>query len=299
MWISFAFLSAFFLGCYDISKKKALTGNAVIPVLFINTLLCCLLLSPLVIISKLSPQILSDTVFFVPEISLQAHGMVFIKSIIVLLSWICGFFAIKHLPLTVTGPIGATRPILALVGAISIFGESLNSYQWVGVLLTIVSVFLLSQTSKKEGIVFAKNKWVLFLVLSTILGAISGLYDKYLMLRLPSTSVQFWFNTYQWIMMAVILLALWYPKRAESTNFEWRWSILVLSVMLTMADFVYFYALTLPGAMISIISMIRRSSVVVSFIGGAVLLKEKNLKGKAFDLFLILISMFFLYLGSQ
>lgn len=299
MWIGLAFLSAFFLGCYDISKKTSLVANAVIPVLFINTLFCSLLLLPLVLLSKLSPSTLLDTVFFVPDLSLEAHALVFVKSIIVLISWIAGFFAVKHLPLTITGPISSTRPILALVGAIVLFGEHLNTYQWIGVSLTIVSVFLLSKTSKKEGIVFSENKWILFLVLSTFFGAVSGLYDKFLMLRLPSTSVQFWFNTYQWIMMAVVLLLVWYPKRTENTKFEWRWSILALSVFLTVADFVYFYALTLPGAMISIISMIRRSSVVISFLGGAALLKEKNLKGKAFDLFLILVSMFFLYLGGQ
>lgn len=298
MWIGLAFISAFFLGCYDISKKKSLVNNAVIPVLFINTLFCSLLLLPLFLISYCSPTTLEGTIFFMPSLSLIGHLKVLVKSIIVLSSWILGFMAVKNLPLTTTGPINATRPILSLVGAILIFGERLNFYQWIGVLLTIVSFLLLSQTSRKEGISFTHNKWIFCMMLSTLLGAISGLYDKYLMLHLPSTSVQFWFNSYQCIMMFCILMILWFPKRANNP-FVWRWSILALSVFLSFADFVYFYALTLPGAMISIISMIRRSSVIISFGGGALLFKEKNLKGKAFDLILILISMFFLYLGSK
>lgn len=298
MWIGLSFVSAFLLGFYDISKKQSLINNAVIPVLFINTLFCSLILSPLFIISNLSPGTLSGTVFDMPSLDFAGHIKVLIKSIIVLSSWILGFFAVKHLPLTTTGPINATRPILSLVGAIVIFGERLNTFQWIGVILTIVSFILLSQSSKKEGISFTKNKWVLYMMLATLLGAMSGLYDKYLMLHLPSTSVQFWFNSYQCILMFLIMMILWYPKRKDNP-FTWRWSILVLSLFLSMADFVYFYALTLPGAMISIISMIRRSSVIVSFGGGALLFKEKNLKGKAFDLFLILVSMFFLYLGSK
>ena len=50
-----------------------------------------------------------------------------------------------------------------------------------------------------------------------------------------------------------------------------------------MADFAYFYALSLPGAMISIVSMVRRGSVLVSFVCGAVLFRERNLKAKAID----------------
>ena len=47
-----------------------------------------------------------------------------------------------------------------------------------------------------------------------------------------------------------------------------------------MADFAYFYALSLPGAMISIVSMVRRGSVLVSFLCGALLFREKNIKSK-------------------
>lgn len=299
MWLALAFVSAFFLGCYDICKKKSVQGNAVIPVLFFNTLFCALLLLPMVLISSAAPQILAGTMFYVPSVPIETHAYIFIKSVIVLSSWILGYFAIKHLPLTITGPINATRPVMTLVGALIIFGERLNLYQWIGVLLTIVSFFLLSLSGRKEGIRFYKDKWILFLLLAAVLGAVSGLYDKYLMQRFSSTAVQFWFNTYQCMMMFVIMMILWYPKRKKSTPFNWRWSILLVSLFLTAADFVYFYALTDTDAMISIVSMVRRSSVLVSFIGGVVLFHEKNLKGKAIDLLLIFIAMFFLYLGTK
>lgn len=299
MWLYLAFLSAFFLGCYDISKKISVNGNAVIPVLFLNTLFCTLLLLPFLLISKFSQETLSGTLFFVPDISLKTHGFIFIKSVIVLISWILSYFAVKHLPLTMTGPINATRPVMTLVGAMLFFGEQLNLYQWIGVLLTIVSFFLLSMSGKNEGIRFTSNKWIIFMFLAAFTGAMSGLYDKFLMQRFSSTSVQFWFNFYQCIMMALILLILWYPKRKKNTRFKWKWSIVLVSVFLTAADFVYFYALSDPEAMISIISMIRRSSVLVSFAGGVLFLHEKNLKAKALDLLLIIIGMFFLYLGAK
>ena len=299
MWLALAFVSAFFLGCYDINKKMSVHNNAVIPVLFLNTLFCTLLLSPLYLISRISGDTLNGTIYYVPTVTLEAHAYIILKSIIVLSSWIFGYFATKHLPLTITGPINATRPVMTLVGALLIFGERLNFYQWIGVLLTIVSFFLLSATGKKEGINFRQNKWILFIFIAAVLGAFSGLYDKYLMQKFSSTAVQFWYNLYQCIMMLVVLIILWYPKREKSTPFSWKWSILLVSLFLTIADFVYFYALSDPDAMISIVSMVRRGSVVVSFIGGVLFFHEKNLKGKAIDLVLIIIGMFFLYLGTK
>mgnify|MGYP000904622452 CR=1 FL=1 len=299
MWLALAFVSAFFLGCYDISKKISVNSNAVIPVLFLNTLFCTLLLLPLLLVSRCAPEMSEETIFFVPKISAEAHLYIFIKSVIVLTSWMLGYFSIKHLPLTIVGPINATRPVMTLVGAMLIFGERLNLYQWIGVALTIVSFFLLSYSGKKEGIRFANNKWIVFLFLAAFAGSMSGLYDKFLMQQFSSTAVQFWFNFYQVLMMALILAVLWYPKRRSNTPFQWRWSILLVSLFLTVADFVYFYALTDSDAMISIVSMVRRSSVLVSFAGGALLFHEKNLKAKALDLVLIIIGMFFLYLGAK
>ncbi len=299
MWLGLAFLSAFFLGCYDINKKMSVHNNAVIPVLFLNTFFCTLFLLPLYLLSRLDSSLVENTIFFVPTVDFEAHLYIILRSLIVLSSWIFGYFAVKHLPLTITGPINATRPVMTLVGALLIFGERLNFYQWIGVLLTIVSFFLLSATGKKEGINFRQNKWIFFIFIAAILGAASGLYDKYLMQRISSTSVQFWYNLYQCIMMFVILIILWYPKRKNTTAFSWKWSIILVSLFLTIADFVYFYALTDPDAMISIVSMVRRSSVVVSFIGGIFFFHEKNLKGKAIDLILIIIGMFFLYLGTK
>ncbi|MDR1810229.1 MAG: DMT family transporter [Prevotella sp.] len=299
MWLALAFLSAFFLGCYDISKKKSVQGNAIIPVLFLNTLFCTLLLSPLLLLSRLDCALIRDTVFYLPEITAETHTHAFLKAALVLSSWIFGYAAVKYLPLTITGPINATRPVITLAGALLLFGERLNLYQWAGALLTIVSIFLLSVTSKKEGLVFRHNKWVLFMFIAALLGAASSLYDKYLMRAYNSTAIQFWYSLYQCILMLGILAVLWRPKRASTTPFQWRWNILLVSLFLCVADFIYFYALSASDAMISIVSMVRRGSVVVSFAGGILFFNEKNLKGKLLDLVLIIIGMFFLYLGTK
>ncbi|RRD75643.1 DMT family transporter [Tannerella forsythia] len=298
MWVALAFLSAFLLGCYDVSKKMAVSRNAVIPVLFLNTMISSLLFLPFVLVSYGS-DMLDGTMFYVPRVSWQTHGLVFLKSVIVLTSWMAGYFSVKHLPLTIIGPVKATQPVLTLLGALIIFGERLNLYQWIGMLLAILSFYMLSSSGRKEGIRFTHNKWILYAVLSVVAGSMSGLYDKYLMRSLDVMTVQVWFNVYQFALMTPILLFLWYPSRKRTTPFEWRWGILLISVFLAMADWIYFYALSFPDSMISIVSMIRRSSVLVTFAAGALLLHEKNLKSKTVDLLLILLGMFFLYLGTR
>lgn len=179
------------------------------------------------------------------------------------------------------------------------FGERLNLYQWIGVAFAVASFYLLSLSGKKEGIRFTHDKWIYFTVISVILGSLSGLYDKYLMRDLDVMTVQVWFNVYQCFIMAFILLFLWYPRRKETTPFQWRTNIVFISVFLCIADWVYFYALTDPDSMISIVSMIRRSNVLVTFAAGALFFHEKNLKSKAIDLVLVFIGMVFLYLGTR
>lgn len=302
MWLYLAFTSAALLGLYDTAKKKSLKDNAVIPVLLINTAICSLIFLPFIILSSTGTMVRGDF-FYVPSGSWSEHRAVIIKSALVLSSWICGYFGIKRLPLTIVGPINATRPVLVLLGAMLIFGERLNFWQWGGVLLAVLSFFMLSLSGRKEGIDFKANRWIHLIILAALFGAASGLYDRYILsptgLGLDRMFVQSWYNIYQCAIMSIILVTLWYPNHKHTTPFHWDWAIILISIFLSAADFVYYYALTDDDAMISIVSMIRRGSVIISFLAGAVFFREKNLRSKALDLLLVLIGMVFLYIGSR
>lgn len=342
MWFLLAISSAVLLGFYDVFKKQSLRGNAVIPVLFLNTLISTLIFAPVIVASALG-LMPADSHWYVPLAAANHHLWVILKAAIVLSSWVCGYFAIKHLPLTVVGPINATRPVMTLVGALLVFGEHLNVWQWAGVVVAIVAFFLMSRSGKKEGLDFVHNKWILLLIAAAVLGAFSGLYDKYLLSSvgsggrgLSAAFVQSWFNVYQMLMMAVAL-GFWHRSRraaqrstssvstdtladcdpcqqngsaadcdprqqnspAAADAFEWRWTIVGISLFLCAADACYFYALTFDGALIAVVSMTRRSSVLVSFLFGAFMLRERNIRSKALDLLLVLVSLVLLCLGAR
>lgn len=290
MWILFAFVSAALLGFYDVFKKQSLRGNAVLTVLLLNCLFSSIIFLPMI--------------WYAPFGGWEVQKYIVLKAFIVLSSWICGYYAMKHLPITLVGPVNATRPMLVLVGAMVLFGERLNLFQWAGVLLALSSFYLLKLGGKKEGIDFFRNRWVLCLIAAALLGALSGLYDKYLMsspadggLGLNRLTVQSYFNFYQLAIMSVVIFL---EKRAGGAEckFQWRWTIPLISIFICAADLAYFYCLSLDDAMISVVSMVRRGSVIVSFMMGAFLFHESNLKSKAVDLVLVLLGMLCLFMGT-
>ncbi|MCI1640757.1 MAG: DMT family transporter [Bacteroidales bacterium] len=321
MWALLAAMSAVFLGFYDVFKKRSLLDNAVIPVLTLNCIFCSLFFVPL-ITGSMCGVIDTSSCLYIPSGGWIDHRYAFLKAVLVLSSWICGYIAIKRLPLTIVGPVNATRPVLTLLGAMMIFGERLNFFQWTGVCIAVLSFYMLGRSGEKEGIDFKHDKGILFLVVAAVIGAVCGLYDKYLLspvasggLGLDGFFVQGWYNFYQAVMMLAVLVFCHlfekhkkaglpsYNNRCEivgpsHTAFHWKWSIPMISVCLTAGDMSYMHALTIPGAMISIVSMIRRSSVLVSFVFGAILFHEKNLKGKSLDLILVIISLLFLLAGT-
>jgi transporter family protein len=213
---------------------------------------------------------------------------------------LCGYYAIKHLPLTIVGPVNATRPVVVLLGAILLFGERLNPWQWTGILVTILSLYLLSVAGRKESIDFRSNRYVWALFAAMLLGAVSGLYDKFLIANcgIGPIFVQSWFGIYQFAMMLIICAVIWLPRR-NAEPFVWRWTIPLISIFVTVADFCYYHALDDAESMIAVVSMVRRSSVVVTFLAGALFMGEKNLKHKALDLALIIVGMVLLAIGSK
>ncbi len=275
-WLYLGVVSGLLIGVYDLFKKGSVTGNAVFPVLLISNLTAALVWAPLVVVSEMVPERLVGTAFFVDSLSLAEHGMLFLKSAIVGSSWLFGYFAVKHLPITIIGNFRAIGPIFTIMGAFLLFAETPSLQQGLGIALTLGFFVALSVVGKREGIRFGSNRWVWLGFTGVLLSASSGLYDRYLLAHYgfsPST-VQAWFSIYLFLFMlppAVGWLRGWWTR----STFHWRWSIPLTGLTLLLADFVYFRALAEPDAMVSIIACLRRGSILVTFFAGTLIFREK------------------------
>ena len=279
MWTVLAFISALCLGCYDICKKIALRRNAVVDVLTISVCVsACILCVPL-LLSRVAPETMADTPFFVPSLDLQAHLYTLLKSVIVLSSWILAYISLKHLPISVVSPVQATRPMWTLLGALFLFHEHLNNWQWTGVIIAIGTVFVFSFRNKNQ---IKNNKvdavYYVCLALAVLIGACSGLYDKYLMRRYDHNAVQVYYTFYQALMMIVVWLVMHRKELRQRLLplIYWTPAVFLISVFLVVSDNVYMLALRDPDSLIAVVSTIRRGGTVLGFAYGLIWLKEKD-----------------------
>ena len=281
MWLYLALASALFLGFYDIFKKKSLEKNSVMWVLFSVSVLSTIVLAPF--FKGGEPR---NFILLIP------------KGFLVTLSWISGLIAMKRLPLTTASTIKASRPVFVLVFSIILFGERLSLWQWAGVVLAITALWMLSRSSGKEGIHFSSNAGVMWMWVSVVSGAASALYDKYVMAQMEPMFVQCWSNLYIAILMGIVLLAKALKDGAERDRFRWDWRLLATAAVIVVADAFYFFALKQEGAMLSVISLIRRFSVVITFVGSAIIFKENRIREKAVDLAVLMVGIVILVLAS-
>jgi transporter family protein len=299
MWLYLGVFSAVFLGLYDVSRKYALRDNAVLPVLFLATLAEVLLLLPSAVLSPFAPDLMTRLGLYIPHVCWVGHLLFFAKAIIVGVLWMLAYFSMKHLPLSIFAPIGASGPAWTLLGAMLVFGERLTTLQWVAFAVLFVSYYAFSIVGSREGIVFHTNKWVIFLFIAVLLGAASSLYDKYLIQTLgyAPLAVQVWFMLYMVPFLGGVVLLFWLPHRQKHTPFQWRWSIPLIGILLTIADIAYFRAVGCEGTLISLLATVRSGSAVVSFLAGACIFGDVRILQKSVALAGVLVGVALLSLS--
>ena len=298
MWLTLAICSAVLLGVYDVAKKQASRKNGVLDILLFATGITTLFFTPFILSSIFGWHLAEGTRFGIEQGTAKDHLLLAGKAVIVTVSWITGLLGLKHLPITTASTMKATRPVFILLVSLLVFGERLNLLQWTGITVSIAALYMLSVSSRKEGIAFAHNKWVVCMFVAILSGVASAMLDKYIMTWMSPMFAQSWTNLYITIILALtILVSDILNGRRE--KFHWDWNILLIAVFITVSDYLYFFALSCDGSMLSVVSMLRRSSVVVTFIIGAWLFKENRLKEKALALTLLLTGIAILFAGSN
>lgn len=282
MWLWMTLASALMLGIYDVFKKQALKNNGVLWVLLAATSFSTLFLCP-----------------FLTAGSMDDHLRIILKAVLVTVSWVSGLIGLKLLPITTVSTLKASRPFFVVLFSIVLFGERLNVWQWLGVALALLALTLLSGASKKEGIDFSKSKGILAMAVSILAGVASALYDKHVIQGMEPLFLQSWCNFYITLLLVICVLVKALHDKEKRERFKWDWMLLVIAVFITGADMLYFFALKQEGALLSVISIMRRCSVVVTFVLGAIVFKEKKIKEKSVDLAILLAGMALLLYGSS
>jgi bacterial/archaeal transporter family protein len=275
-WIVASLISAIFLGVYELCTKHAVRENAVLPVLFFSTLTGATVWTGLLLVQAIYPSLLPSSLV-TQSLNLSQHLQLALKSGIVTASWLFTYFALKHLPLSIGSPIRASSPLFTLFGAILILGERPSVLETLGVLTTLASFVGLSFIGRREGIHFHRDKWVGFILLGTLFGAVSSLYDKYLLGKGGFTvpTVQAWFSIYLLIFFVPFMVG-WQRRWWERNVFHWRWSVPLIAISLLVADYIYFSALANPDSLVSMVMSLRRGSTLVAFGGGLLFFGEIN-----------------------
>ncbi len=275
-WVAATLLSAFFLGIYDLCTKHAVRANAVTPVFFFSTLTGALVWLALLATEAIHPGTLPSSLV-TDALTWKQHLQLLLKSSIVAASWIGTYYALKHLPISLAAPVRATSPRLTIFGALAVLGERPTWLETLGVMTTLASFVGLSVVGTKEGIHFHRNKWFWFLIMGNLFGAASALYDKYLLGTLHFTvpTVQCWFSIYLVVLFTPFALG-WNLRLWPRNEFQWRWSVPFIALSLLVADYLYFWALRHPDALVAVVMSLRRANTLVAFAGGLILFKEVN-----------------------
>ncbi|TWT91863.1 EamA family transporter [Neorhodopirellula pilleata] len=292
-------ISASLLGLYDVVKKISVRGNAVPLVLLISVSIGAIIWAVLLGWQRLFGVEYIARWLVVDPLDRNEHLMLAGKAVLVGTSWTMAFHALKELPLSIAAPIRSTSPLWTLAMAVGWLGERPSPRQWLGIVVVLVFFWGLSIVGQKEGIRFTTNRAVFVMIGATILGAISSIYDKILLQRYgfgPAT-VQAWFSFYLVPVMIPMAGWWWNDRRRERAGrkstqpigttvktpapFHFRYSILLISPVLLAADMAYFTALADPDALVSIVSSLRRTSVMVTILLGSRMIGEVNLKSKA------------------
>ena len=298
MWLTLAICSAVLLGVYDVAKKQASRNNGVLDILLFATGITTLFFIPFILSSIFGWHLAEGTRFEIEQGTTKDHLLLAGKAVIVTVSWITGLLGLKHLPITTASTMKATRPVFILLVSLLVFGERLNLLQWTGITVSIAALYMLSISSRKEGIAFAHNKWIVCMFVAILSGVASAMLDKYIMTWMSPMFAQSWTNLYITIILALTILVS-DILNGRKEKFHWDWNILLIAVFITVSDYLYFFALSCEGSMLSVVSMLRRSSVVVTFVIGAWLFKENRLKEKALALTLLLAGIAILFAGSN
>ena len=265
LWIVFVILYGILKGSREPIKKGILKETNVLSALFGYTFIGFLMSVP--------------TVKGVVSFSLSTFVLVLIKSAVIFVAWILSFKGIKKIPVSTYGIFDMSRVVFSTLLGVAFLHESLTVKGVVSLILVVMGLYF-ANTGKSNGDEEYKAKYVWYVLLSCFLNAISGTLDKYIMSigDITSSALQFWFM----FLLSMFYLGYMIAKKEKiqlKKCFLNPW-VYVLSFSLVFGDRLLFIANSYPASQVTIMTLLKQSSAVVTIVLGKLVYKEKNILKK-------------------
>ncbi|PAT35582.1 DMT family transporter [Vandammella animalimorsus] len=280
-WIALGLLAGLILGTYDFLTKLALKEKNVLEVVFWCSVLGALIWAPFFYAPDSWSNALHSAALAPQHLSLEQQMAVLPKSIMMVMTWILSYYSVKHLPLSISAGVRASGPLWTALGAVLLLSERLSWWQWLGLAVSMGSYYLFSLIGQKEGISFKRNLWVLSMVAATLLSSANALYDKYILatLHMDLAAVQA-YSALQRGTIALLLLP-WIFRGMEAISLLTRnWAIPAIAFAYVLAEYIYLAAVQIDGAQISVISVLRRTNLIMVFALSAIFFNERFIRQK-------------------
>ncbi len=270
MWIVLVLIYGILKGVRDIAKKKALTISGVTEVLFVYTLLAFIITVPT--IGGI------DGIVGVPG---REMGMIAFKSFIIFIAFLCSFYAIEKMPISLYGVLDLSRMLFAMILGVFVLKEHLKFTQVIAMILVAAGLLMLKYKPRavREGRQTAdKIPYVIYILafVSTFLNALSGMLDKILMGggNITSGQLQFWY---------MLFMVLYYGIYVVVTKCKINWKgvlknpyVWLISILFVIADRCLFIANGYGASRVTVMTLLKQVCCIVTIAGGRFIFKEKN-----------------------
>ncbi len=275
LWILFIVIYSLLKGSREGMKKAALKKSSSTEILFFYTLVGLILVLPF---SKDAFSLAPLYIFYA-----------FLKALVVCTAWIFAFRALKNMSVSLYGVMDLSRMVFSTALGVFVLGEAFTVNKAIGISLVILGLLLVNLKKSTSG----KGMSVTVLVaalLNCFFNAVSGAMDKILMQYMKSSQLQFWFMFFMTVIYGVVILIRRekISVKCLKTNF---W-IPLMSLSLIVGDKLLFEANRSPLSEVTLMTVIKQSSVLVTVLTGWLVFKEKHILYKLMCTGIVLMGIF-------
>ena len=260
LWILFIVIYSLLKGSREGMKKAALKKSSSTEILFFYTLVGLILVLPF---SKDAFSLAPLYIFYA-----------FLKALVVCTAWIFAFRALKNMSVSLYGVMDLSRMVFSTALGVFVLGEAFTVNKAIGVSLVILGLLLVNLKKSTSG----KGMSVTVLVaalLNCFFNAVSGTMDKILMQYMKSSQLQFWFMFFMTVIYGVVILIR--REKISMKCLKNNFWIPLMSLSLIVGDKLLFEANRSPLSEVTLMTVIKQSSVLVTVLTGWLVFKEKNI----------------------